>query len=1251
MKLRWQREGDDLRVTISGPLRWMQGGADPLKQLRAEVAEFARTARGRAIVDLSTVDQADPRSVFALLDALQPVREGGRVTFQGRGSAIAAMVAGGQIPWFEPIEAAPGEDPAVAVDDPWEAMVQSIPERPAERQDIWGSAARKIEEMLLACDAEGEEDDRPAPASPTAGGSPRSAKPPTERILREPASPPRGARPPVAPPASAAPRSPTRPTAAPRPAARPETPSRPGGTRDTVLPPRERPSRGGAKSGAGAAGRPLTRRERREQEEAARREAAAPRGPLVWFDDGLADPLGAATQPGATPPAGVSTSGSPPEGGLAPPPRTVSRAVHGVSPIDATPPEGQDVFEWFFAVGEQSVRQGSERVRRSGELPAAPADPSRAPRPAPMGSAPPGSAPPARSAVAKPLAQSGARGAASTPAGAEPLASRPAYQVIPASKLPPREPPPPIAPPARARGDEGTDAPPADPSPARPTGSASGAGFGWDAETLFSEFEARMAQRALESGPRQAAEGHGSRTRAVEVEAEALDEDEDAPIVAPPPAHSQLAPSWSGPARGAVDEGDEGPIGTSEARTGGSEPRIEVRPESGLAPAFPAVGEGRGDASGVEPAKGAADPPHRGGELDPDDGHDSDDDDDGQDDAHGAGEDFVIDLELEQLYLSRNPSRKDLVDDEGAIHFNDEWKPLSPGGEVVRAAPRAAHRPDPVQLLLRAEEEAESRRSVASAPAPEPPRAPARPAHSAPASVPAPIAPTPPAPPLAPRAAAASAWPAPPSELPPVAGRGRPARVPIAHAAHGEPGLAMPAAHPEASAARAPRGTSASPGPIGAFGSAGPAAAAPGPHAPREPFAARPAGFPAPPMSAPSDIVAPRDPRPPAGASFPASPPRGAEGPAEDAPDPTRAPRGEAMLRGVAKMLHQYGETDRAREEFEAMCRRLAAECEERGRELGLLRRECEELRSRAAEETPVAPGAEAAVPGWLATLAVPPTDPAPERARYGATLSRFRASGTVDPEQVLLAIDELSRSAGGIAAAVGGHFERGDQNPGDGWRALLLVVSTLVREGADYERRRRAIRIAWLASLVRCAPGSDGDPVAVGPAVARLLSGRAYRFPGEEATPIDPREADYDLALWRACARLDERPHLTPKRWRQSVGRTLATYEDDRAVRAGLARLIGTHSLYFPGTWVELTTGGIGPVIGAIPGRPELPRVLVLFRRNGQRGSRTPPQLFPAGDDSGAGVLRVLSRPHVAEENGNSLSMDTGGSVYMPKK
>jgi len=352
----------------------------------------------------------------------------------------------------------------------------------------------------------------------------------------------------------------------------------------------------------------------------------------------------------------------------------------------------------------------------------------------------------------------------------------------------------------------------------------------------------------------------------------------------------------------------------------------------------------------------------------------------------------------------------------------------------------------------------------------------------------------------------------------------------------------------------------------------------------------------------------------------------------------------------VAPPAPPFGEPDRAREELEADRRRLAAECENQARELASLRREVEELQSRAPA-APAAPAGEPPLPGWLAGLAVPPTDPGAERARYGAVLSHFRASGKVDREQVLQAIDELARSANGLASAIGRHFERGEQNPGDGWRALLLVVSTLVREGADHERCRRAVRIAWLASLVRCAPGSDGDPVTVGPLVARLLSGRAYRFPGEERTPIDPREADYDLALWRACARLDERRHLTPKRWRQSVGRTLATYEEDRAVRAGLARLIGAHSLYFPGTWVELTTGEIGPVIGAIPGRPDLPRVLVLFRRSGSRGSRTPPHLFPAGDDPGAGVQRVLSRPHVAEDDGNSLSTDAAGSGYAPKK
>ena len=354
--------------------------------------------------------------------------------------------------------------------------------------------------------------------------------------------------------------------------------------------------------------------------------------------------------------------------------------------------------------------------------------------------------------------------------------------------------------------------------------------------------------------------------------------------------------------------------------------------------------------------------------------------------------------------------------------------------------------------------------------------------------------------------------------------------------------------------------------------------------------------------------------------------------------------RSDEMMRAIGRLLGDYESADREREELAERYDQLVDAVTEKDQEIENLRRALNAMGAGSdAAATPEAPA------GWLTTLMVTPSNPEQLRIRYAGSLARFRASGTVDPERVLSDITELDRRAPRIAAGVGASLERFSGTPGDGWRAMLLVLSTLVRDQVDPARRRRGIRAAWLASLVRNAPGNEETTLDfVVPAVWRLLSGRTYRFPGEEE--FDYSELREDLALWVACAHLDAHRRLTPKRWRAVIGRTLANFEEDEQVRQGLSRLVEAHSLYFPGVWVELTTGGIGPVIGANPGRPEFPRVLVLFRRDGMRGTRVPPQLSPTGVDATAGVLRVLSSPHCAEKDGNSLAIDTGGSTVVPK-
>ena len=61
------------------------------------------------------------------------------------------------------------------------------------------------------------------------------------------------------------------------------------------------------------------------------------------------------------------------------------------------------------------------------------------------------------------------------------------------------------------------------------------------------------------------------------------------------------------------------------------------------------------------------------------------------------------------------------------------------------------------------------------------------------------------------------------------------------------------------------------------------------------------------------------------------------------------------------------------------------------------------------------------------------------------------------------------------------------------------------------------------------------------------------------------------------------------------------------------------------PGSWVELSNGVFGQVLGAVDDQPERPTVLVLFESDDSGARPIPPRLFPQPNEDGVTVKRVL--------------------------
>ncbi|MCI0650312.1 MAG: hypothetical protein L0Z55_00365, partial [Planctomycetes bacterium] len=386
----------------------------------------------------------------------------------------------------------------------------------------------------------------------------------------------------------------------------------------------------------------------------------------------------------------------------------------------------------------------------------------------------------------------------------------------------------------------------------------------------------------------------------------------------------------------------------------------------------------------------------------------------------------------------------------------------------------------------------------------------------------------------------------------------------------------------------------------------------------------------------PQESQAPQTPRPAAGASG-----RG------------RARRREHdMLLGVRQRLESAGAAERARRRARARWKALARERRALIRRGARLERERDEAQESARHASPqkhasAASALAAAGASWLAGLDTAPPDTAAHRAEWEELLRAFHTRGAIDAKRVDRLAAALAEAAPLIGARIGLFLESDATGfAGERWNATLLVLSVLVREARESARIHAALGTVFIAALIEYAPGArpaHGEcREGLEQQVAKLLGsviaprptvGGAGRNGESHAESHAESQVRADIALWRAAVRVAAAGNLCAGGWRIALGAVLSGLEDGAPERAGIRRLLETHSLYLPGCWVELTTGGIGPVLGALPARPELPLVLVLFRRHGERCTPTAPKLFPAEGDAGSSVLRVLRSPRLFEQ------------------
>ena len=264
----------------------------------------------------------------------------------------------------------------------------------------------------------------------------------------------------------------------------------------------------------------------------------------------------------------------------------------------------------------------------------------------------------------------------------------------------------------------------------------------------------------------------------------------------------------------------------------------------------------------------------------------------------------------------------------------------------------------------------------------------------------------------------------------------------------------------------------------------------------------------------------------------------------------------------------------------------------------------------------------------WLDGASLGATEAAFLREQWQRLLGRFSGRGIVDPEEIRVLASHVDSLGSGIGANLGRVLDQETRGSVDNhWGALMLLTSTLVREKASSARRKMSLAAAILASLVEHAPGLRPEP---GVASAELEDHVVRLFRSrfcEVDESFDENRVCLDLGVWRAGLHLTRGDRLTPKSWGKALASLLSVLTPDDPACHGLPRIIESHSVYLPGSWVELSTGEIGQVIGGSRVRSELPKVLVLFEKSVSSVRPVSPRLFPRIDESRTTVTRILDQ------------------------
>ena len=315
-----------------------------------------------------------------------------------------------------------------------------------------------------------------------------------------------------------------------------------------------------------------------------------------------------------------------------------------------------------------------------------------------------------------------------------------------------------------------------------------------------------------------------------------------------------------------------------------------------------------------------------------------------------------------------------------------------------------------------------------------------------------------------------------------------------------------------------------------------------------------------------------------------------------------------STLEGVGELLKLVGRREQENRELRSRCEELEKRVELSSSPASEAQRRWQEL-----EPTPLNSDELSALnDGWLQLV------------------RSFQNHGRVDPIRV---DDFCSRWDSQLRSATSFTLSRWDQHssPAQRWRALQLFGSTISREDWPPTERRVALTLGVLATLIDLGPGQEGN---LGQCrreleddLAHLAFGRTYGLAeyyrsDRMSVAMSPEELS---ALWRGCVALAQEPTWGGDGWSRAFGRAQARFQGEGPVLRGLQRVLAVHSRVVPGSWVELSSGALGIVLGSAP-ESSTSRVLVLFAPDDSGAlNATAPYLFPKAHGEVATILRVL--------------------------